>query len=341
MTTAFSSTNSPATARFWRVRVGGMDHEQMIDLHAFFPSEIVIHAGDSILFEFPTPPRFHTVTFLPSDRALPLLVDGETARAEMACPLIVNPAVAFPGGGMVCDGVQVINSGLDVVRVPEDPPFVITFRAPGRYDYRSLPHGTVMRGVVHVLATAAALPEDEAGAEARGALERATLLATGPAITTMHAAPRAMSCADGSTLWEIAAGAGDDQARILRFLPATLEIKAGDTVRWINHSRSEPHTVTFLGAGAEQPEDIRIEADSAGLPRLVQNPLTFFPQGDRRYRGEGLTNSGFLGEIDGQLLPGGFHYDLTFDAPGVYPYYSVLHGAGPAGPGMTGTIIVS
>ncbi len=47
-----------------------MDMETGIDLHAFFPGDITVNAGDSIFFEF-TPmgvPGFHTVTFAPGGR---------------------------------------------------------------------------------------------------------------------------------------------------------------------------------------------------------------------------------------------------------------------------------
>ena len=142
----------------------------------------------------------------------------------------------------------------------------------------------------------------------------------------------------------MAAGAGEGPARVLRFLPGALAIEAGDTVRWVNRSRTEPHTVTFLGAGAEQPEDILVEPRPAGPPTIVQNPLTLFPQGGPVYTGEGYVNSGFLGEINGQPLPGGPAYELTFGTPGAYPYYCVLHAGGPEEPptaAMTGTITVA
>ncbi len=55
----------------------------------------------------------------------------------------------------------------------------------------------------------------------------------------------------------------------------------------------------------------------------------------------GIFNSGFMGELNGQPLPGTHPYELTFDTAGEYPYYCILHGSGPQGPGMAGTITVS
>jgi plastocyanin len=45
------------------------------------------------------------------------------------------------------------------------------------------------------------------------------------------------------------------------------------------------------------------------------------------------------GVWDSGLLSGGGTFNVTFDQPGVYPYYCQPHG-GPGGQGMSGTIIV-
>jgi len=197
-----------------------------------------------------------------------------------------------------------------------------------------------MKATVVVQEAGSALPEDQAAIDARAEEERAALIEEGMAEIAEYAKATATARDDGSTLWEIAAGAGEGQARVLRFLPDTLEIKAGDTVRWVNHSKTEPHTVTFLGTGVEQPEDA-IEPQPSGPPKIVLSPLLLFPQGGEVYSGEGLFNSGYTGELSGEPLPGGPAYELTFDTAGEFPYYCALHGSGPEGPGMTGTITVT
>jgi plastocyanin len=324
-----------------------MEMENLIDLQAFFPSEITINAGDAILWEFPDPPGFHTVTFL-SGQEVPALIipdpDAGTPAASPAVgppPLIINPQAAFPAGGTTYDGTGYLNSGLDVIRLPGDPPFVVTFTTPGTYEYQCIPHGVVMKATVVVQEAGSALPEDWAAADARGEQERGALIEEGKAEIAGYSEATAATPADGSTVWEVAAGVGEGQARVFQFLPNTVEIKAGDTVRWVNYSTTEPHTVTFVGAGAEQPEDIAIEPQASGPPKIVQNPLTLFPQGGPVYSGEGYVNSGFMGELNGQPLPGGLAYELTFDTAGEFPYYCILHASGPEGPGMTGTIRVS
>lgn len=352
--TATPATGEPPTlgeqpdgTYLWRVRVAGMDDEHLIDMQAFFPGEITINAGDGILFEFPTPPGFHTVTFLSGGEVPPLFIPDESDATAMASPpagpptLIINPQAAFQTGATDYDGSGYVNSGLDVVRLPGDAPFVLTFTTPGTYEYQCIPHGEVMKATVVVQEAGAERLEDQAAVDARGDEERAALLAEGQAQSAEYAEARATTRDDGSTLWEIAAGAGAGQARVMRFLPESLEIKVGDTVRWVNHSVTEPHTVTFLGAGVGQPEDISVEPQEDGPPKIIQNPLTLFPQGGPVFNGEGYANSGFLGEINGEPLPGGPAYELTFDTAGEYPYYCILHASGPAGPGMAATITVS
>jgi plastocyanin len=353
------ATESPATAGeppvlgaqpdgtyLWRVGVAGMDEEHFIDMQAFFPGEITINAGDGILFEFPELPGFHSVTFLSGGEVPPLFIPDEPAAAPASPPdgpptLIINPQAAFANGVTTYDGAGFVNSGLDVVRLPGDAPFVLTFTTPGTYEYQCIPHGVVMKAKVIVQEAGAERLEDQAAVDARGDAERAALVAEGQALITEYADARGTTRHDGSTLWEVAAGAGAGQARVMRFLPETLAIKVGDTVRWVNHSITEPHTVTFLGAGVGQPEDISVEPQEAGPPKIIQNPLTLFPQGAPVFNGEGYANSGFLGEINGAPLPGGPAYELTFDTPGEYPYYCILHASGPAGPGMAGKITVS
>jgi plastocyanin len=40
------------------------------------------------------------------------------------------------------------------------------------------------------------------------------------------------------------------------------------------------------------------------------------------------------------VLSTGSHFDVTFNNPGTFPYYCVIHG-GPGGIGMHGTVIVN
>ena len=85
------------------------------------------------------------------------------------------------------------------------------------------------------------------------------------------------------------------QARVMQFLPNALEIKVGDSVKWINYSTGEPHTVTFVGEGETPPEDIMPGAFADGSPKFAINPMTLFPQGGDSFDGTGYLNSGYFG----------------------------------------------
>jgi hypothetical protein len=99
--------------------------------------------------------------------------------------------------------------------------------------------------------------------------------------------------ADGA-VWEVAAGAGGEQAQLPRFLPSPLQINADDTERWANQSpKGEPRTVTPLG-GEAPPEFILIEPQARGPPKVVANPAVLFVAGGKVYGGQGCDNSGVL-----------------------------------------------
>jgi len=322
----------------WHVVVGGMDLENGIDLQGFFPGEITINAGDAIWFDFHMP-GFHTVSFASGGAVPPLLIpdpDAGTPAADAPPKLILNPEMIFPVGGETYDGTGYVNSGIDVFRDPMQP-FVLTFSAPGTFEYLCIPHGAVMRATVVVQEASAARPHDQAAYDAMAAEQQAALVAEGLAEIETYGQATSTTRDDGTTLWEAAAGAGPGQARVMRFLPDPLEIKTGDTVKWVNRSPGEPHTVTFVGAGAEAPEDTLVEPQPDGSVKFVQNMLTFLPQGGAVFSGEGYVNSGFMG-IPELGLP--MEYELTFDTPGEYLYYCVLHGSN-AGEGMAARVIVT
>lgn len=333
----------------WKVLVGGMDMANDIHLHGFFPGEVTINAGDAIWFDMAMP-GFHTVTFTSGAAApsiiVPDVVDGVPVTVEGGLPkLILNSEVIFPAGGDRYDGTGYLNSGADVFRTPDQGPYVVTFTQPGTYDYVCVPHETVMKGRIVVQDAGAARPYDLAAFEAMAADQIAKLVADGKALIDQHLQATTEPKADGTTTWDVAAGLGGDiQARVLRFLPGDVTIKVGDTVRWANRPAGEPHTVTFLG-GEEQPEDTIVEPQPAGPPKFVQSYRTLLPAGDATFDGVGFRNSGFIGlaGAEAEQLGLGDSYELTFTKPGEYPYYCILHAAGPedAEGGMVGKVIVT
>ena len=98
---------------------------------------------------------------------------------------------------------------------------------------------------------------------------------------------------------EVKVKMGSD-AGLLAFEPATITIKAGDTVTWVNNKMA-PHNVIFDPAGTP--------GGKAVADKLSQTQLTFSP---------------------------GESYSSTFTEPGTYKYFCAPH----RGAGMVGTVIV-
>ena len=89
-------------------------------------------------------------------------------------------------------------------------------------------------------------------------------------------------------------------AGLLQFEPATVEIKAGEKVTWVNNKMA-PHNVIFDPAG--------VPGGKAVADALSQEQLTFSP---------------------------GESYSSTFTEPGEYTYFCAPH----RGAGMVGKVIV-
>ncbi len=346
---AFQQTGTPVAAatpavgvrtdgtQLWRVQVGAMDMEHLIDIQSMLPAEITINVGDAIWFEFQMMPGFHTVTF--SSGEVPpviFILDPDAATPTAEPPkLMLNPAVILPSGGNSYDGTGLVTSGLDILRDASTPPFVLTFTKTGSFNYQCIPHGVVMQAKVIVQDAGTKLPYDQAAYDQMAKDRIAELIKEGMAAAEQFGKAIATKRPDGMSLWELSAGVGGkNQDRVNRFLPDTIDIGVGDTIRWVNRSEGEPHTVTFLG-GEKPPEDTLVEPQPAGPPKLFQNNLTLLRQGNDVYSGTGYHNSGFLGKD----FTGTDTYELTFDTAGKFPYYCVLHG-GADGSGMAASVTV-
>lgn len=325
----------PDGTNIWKVQVGGMDMENKLDLQDFFFDDMTINAGDKIWFTEGMP-GFHTVYFGYGAEPPALFIpDPEQASPVAGAPpqMILNPAVAFPTPNQVVDGTNPVNTGVDVFWDPTVPT-MITFSTPGTYDYFCIPHQTVMKAKVTVQEAGSALPMDQAAYDEQSQKEMAEMIDTGKAEIAKYAEATQEAQADGTTLWTAAAGAGSGQVRVMQMLPNPLEIKVGDSVKWIDQSTGEPHTVTFVGSGATPPEDVMPGTFAEGSPKFSINPMTLLPQGGNTFDGTGYMNSGYFG------LPGmPTEFTATFTAAGEYLYYCILHGDAQGG-GMAATLRV-
>ena len=108
----------------------------------------------------------------------------------------------------------------------------------------------------------------------------------------------------------------------MRFLPDSLSVKKGDKVRWTYRALVDPHTVTF-SSGEAPPDLFLIQPQASGQPNLELNPQALWPAGGSTYKGTGYVNSGFMGPA----VQGPMTFELTFDTPGDYEYYCIVHGS--------------
>jgi plastocyanin len=133
----------------------------------------------------------------------------------------------------------------------------------------------------------------------------------------------------------VTAGAGQDVVAVNAFFPASVHVRAGDTVTWKIGS-DEPHTASFLSGGPLVPDAAPIPG--GGPTDIMLNPDLAFPTRAQdapveTYDGTGYRNSGLLS--NGKVVPPLESYSLTFDKPGVYQYICLIHPAT-----MKGEIIV-
>jgi plastocyanin len=324
----------------WRVKVADMrmDQTPIVELHAFFPGEITVAEGDAIWFDFGMG-AFHTVSFVSGGEVPGVVVpdpEAATPAADAPPKLILNPAVVFPVGTDAYDGTGYVNSGIDVFRDPTQP-YVVTFTAAGTYDYVCIVHANVMKGKVIVQPASTVAPKTQAEYDETSADEMAALYAQAEAEIATYQTAVSTPNADGTTTWEATVGAGGEtQARVQAFLPLELEVKVGDTVRWVHRVPGEPHTVSFIGAGEVPPED-PVEQFADGSPKFVQSNEVLFPSGGNVWSDTGWVNSGFLGN---PAIGQPNEYELTFDTPGDYTYFCFLHGDAE-GNGMAAKLTVT
>ncbi|MGH9042477.1 MAG: cupredoxin domain-containing protein [Acidimicrobiia bacterium] len=318
-TTEAAAQEGPLT---FTVLVDGPSPEgKNIQLSAYFPGILKVHAGDTVVFDNKSTHAPHTISFgINSDRSNspppvtkaaafnpavfgPCVTSADPTAELDACP--EAPAAELPpytgkgywNSGILVPAVAPAGAKQVSVKFDESTP-------PGSYNYACILHG-LMGGSITVVGAddARDVPEATATSGAKGAADAAAAAAAIPDPADPGAG-------------KVVSGWGNSLVAVNRFLPAVAEIKAGETVTWQGTSEYEPHTITFE-APFTNPED----------PRAV--PPTGAKTGGS-YTG-GFTNSGLIG-------PAPFPADtfsLRFPKAGEYAYVCVLH------PGMAGSVKVT
>lgn len=333
-----AAPSEQAAPTTWTVLVGGeagvTQQEQgpagTWEFMRFYPGTITINQGDTITWKLKSAEP-HTVTFpVPGQMAPDLAVPEGNGGTRM----ILNPLVAFPQGSNTYDGAALTGSG-QLDPGPQFPKeYSLTFTKPGTYQYFCGFH-TMMVGTVVVQAAGSAYPKTQQQIDADAAAMLGADTAASAAVQPVADTETVRVGPTGNSIHEVRVGWGNGTMSYMRFGPANITVKKGDTVVWVQSDVDTPHTVTFTSGGPDQ-ELVVPEPQPAGPPKLVLNPDVLAPAGQGTYSGTGYFNSGFLWGTNAPI-PGPRTYSLTFDTLGTFEYVCVLHDM----MGMKGTVTVT
>ncbi len=109
-------------------------------------------------------------------------------------------------------------------------------------------------------------------------------------------------CSHDRTVGAVASPALIVKISDFKFVPKSVEIKAGDTVEWDNTSILSWHTVTCDPAKAKKKEDVELPAGAQAFDSGRLNPgekyrYTFWTPGTYRYFCIPHETLGMLGEV--------------------------------------------
>ncbi|MGH2688181.1 MAG: cupredoxin domain-containing protein [Actinomycetota bacterium] len=319
-----ASVSGPQT---YRVNMDGPSSpEDNFVFAAYFPGTLEARPGDTIVFDNQSSHDIHTVTFgVRADRSNspkpetptvqanpavfgPCFTDAEADPAWEACPASPagqGPPPAFSGTGYWNSGVVL-------------PPLLAGDQAPSASEVKladSVAAGTYpivclihpfMNGELRVVEEDADRLSPASVAEAAGKAFEDARVRSGSVQKPSVEVPGAAT---------VLAGWGDEVVAADVFAPATVEVKAGDTVTWTSESPYMPHTVSFEAPfnAPDAPDALRPAGTKSGAA----------------YEG-GTAHSGIIGVPPYPTKT----FSLRFTKPGTYPYVCILH------PRMTGTVEV-
>lgn len=146
-----SNHPGPNGTTVYEVKLGYGDGR--IDWMRFVPTNLTIHAGDSVEWTRGSVETPHTVTFLSGGQE-PELVIAEPQQRGLP-KLVLNPIVLMPAGSKVYNGTGYFNSGMiwgTMVPLPGPNGYNLTFSTPGTYKYLCILHDYVgMKGQINVI----------------------------------------------------------------------------------------------------------------------------------------------------------------------------------------------
>ncbi len=295
------------------VRAGVNDpKDRNVAVLAFLPASVTVKAGGSVEWTA-TGPEPHTITFLPAGQAAPTPDKPENAALR-------SKTVEGSYTGTETLGTTIIPAGPDPVK------YKVSFPKAGEFTYHCIIHPG-MDGTVKVVDDAATA-DTQSAIDARAKSEQAKWIAEGVAAkkALMNAPVKKTANADGSNTWTVEMGTNTAHTAVLAFSPPSADIKAGDTVTFVNNSH-DPHTASFKGS-KELPQNP--ESAEAMAPAPGKSPQTL--------NATDLFNTGWLPPN----VPGGApeiarSYSFKVPTAGEYAYVCLLH----APSGMGGTLKAS
>jgi plastocyanin len=282
--------------------------------NVYAPGEVTVLVGDSVKFTIASDEP-HTVTIGNGPVGVPppnWPLSGFTGTVPPP-PATGALTATYNGTGFL--NTEVIFKGTTAT---------VTYTSPGAFGFTCAIHPG-MAGTVNVVASGVATTQAEA--DSKAAATRSAILGAVDGLeqaTTAQVTETKRS--DGTSRWDIFTnsvqapapqpGGGTGFLELMRFVPPSLSIGAGDTVKW---TATAPHTVTFPAAG-QDPTTIDPFSTPA-TTKTVYDGTSFFHSA--------LLATGAPG------VPSTFA--LTFPSPGTFSYVCALHQF----LGQTGQIVVA
>jgi plastocyanin len=309
LSVSFAGTAQAATTLNVGVGVGA----GTVAGNVYVPGDMTILVGDSVKWTIESDEP-HSVTFGNGPAGVP---PPNWPAAGFTGTVPPPPATASLTG--TYSGTGFLNTEI----LFKGSTATVTFTTAGTFAFICQIHPG-MAGNVNVVASGATTTQAEA--DAKATLTRDAILG---AVAGLEASTTAQVSeterSDGTSLWNIFTNSAQDPApqpgggtgflEIMRFVPPSLEVEAGDTVKW---SALLPHTVTFPAAGQDP---------------LTIDPFTTPATTNAVYDGTSLYNSALMAAGPGSATS----YELTFPDAGTFNYVCALHQF----LGQTGTIVVS
>jgi len=147
---------------------------------------------------------------------------------------------------------------------------------------------------------------------------------------------------DGTRTVTMTAGTASDFVEVAEMLPRTVQVRPGDTVKWVTRTIKDVHTVTFpRGSGSDAVDPLPTvceapgSADSAppcGDPSAVETHFNTQPRGATAITGP--TTVGSAGVLSNPPAPFPSSFSFVFPNAGTFAYQCRIHDH------MTGSVVV-